>query len=76
MVSTGNFLRLPGDDRKDYLRIVHHREVATTKWRSKFLLEIGKNIWRVFSSIIFLPFFLYYYLLSILKEIIIMRNKG
>jgi hypothetical protein len=57
MVSTGNFLRLPGDDTKDYLRIVHHREVATTKWECKFPLEVGRRIWKVFSSFLLLPFF-------------------
>jgi len=74
MVSTGSFLRLPGDDRKDYLRITYHREVATMKWTRKFPLEIEKRIWKVFSLFLFSLFFLYY-LFSILKEIIIIRNK-
>jgi hypothetical protein len=61
MVSTGNFLRLPGDDRKDYLRIVYHWEVATTKWRSKCPVESGKPPGDILS------FFFIIYFLSVLS---------
>jgi len=58
MVSTGNFLRLPGDDMNDYLRIIHHREVATTKWRSKCPVEIEGPPGGILSFF-FIIYFLY-----------------
>jgi len=56
MVSTGNVLRLLRDETKNYLKIMHHREVATTKWECKFPLEIEKRIWKVLSSFLSLLF--------------------
>jgi hypothetical protein len=46
MVSTGNFLRLLGDDMKDYLRIIHHREGepqsgVNVRWRLRNRQEVS-----------------------------------
>jgi len=62
MVSTGNFLRLPGDDTKDYLRIIHHREGVTPQWRSKCPVEIEKPLVGILSFFSFCSYLFIFYI--------------